>query len=113
MVQKLYLEEEWGRFRLDFVGGEEYTLSVFLEGMQMRVGVKDLRNEIARILREVSRGQEVTITYRDQPIAVIKPLGKRGQKPFVPIGFGLWASRKDLKDVEAWLDERRGPRYPR
>lgn len=51
----------------------------------MRIGAKELRNKIA----------------------AIKPLRRSRAKPFKPIGFGLWAGRDDLKDVEKWLDEKR------
>ena len=80
----------------------------------MRVGARELRAKVGQVLEEVRRGRDVTVTYRNVPIAVIKPVRpKRGQRPFVPIAFGIWAGRKDLKDVEGWVRKIRRPRYAR
>ncbi len=79
----------------------------------MKVGARELRARAARVLEEVRRGSEVTVTYRNVPIAVIKPTktNKRKARRFESIGFGMWANRKDLEDVEAWISKIRRPRY--
>lgn len=78
----------------------------------MKVGARELRARAARVLEEVRRGSEVTVTYRNVPIAVIRPTKtERKARRFEPIGFGMWANRKDLEDVEAWISKIRRPRY--
>jgi len=78
----------------------------------MKVGARELRVKAARVLEEVQRGHDVTITYRNTAVAVIKPLASRKpRRVFEPIGFGMWANRKDLEDVEAWIGKIRRPRY--
>ena len=80
----------------------------------MKVGVGDLRTQVAKVLEEVRRGYDVTVTYRNVPVAVIKPVKRRKLKRhFKPIGFGMWAGRKDLKDVAGWVRKMRQPRYVR
>lgn len=80
----------------------------------MKVGARELRAKLGQVLEEVQRGCEVTVTYRNVPIAVIKPVKpKKRQRVFVPIAFGIWAGRKDLKDVEGWVRRIRRPRLAR
>lgn len=76
----------------------------------MKLGAKELRKRVGDVLKDVQKGKEIIITYRGTPTAVIKPF-KKGKKAFNPIGFGMWAKRKDLKDVEKWLEEKRKTRY--
>jgi hypothetical protein len=42
----------------------------------------------------------------------LKPL-KKTEREFIPVGFGIWKDRKDLKDVIKWVDERRKERFQR
>ncbi len=80
----------------------------------MKLGARDLRIKAARVLEEVQRGRPVTITYRNRDVAVVTPLTvARKGRPFEPIGFGLWAEREDLGDVEAWVRKIRRPRFAR
>ncbi len=78
----------------------------------MRVSERELRVKVARVLGEV--GRPVTLTYRNRPVAVVKPLrpGRR-DRAFEPIGFGLWAGRKDLADVSGWVRKIRRARFAR
>lgn len=43
----------------------------------MEVGVRDLRNDTARVLDAVRAGERVTLTVRGEPIADIVPHGRR------------------------------------
>lgn len=73
-----------------------------------------MRIKAARVLQEVQQGREVTITYRNRAVAVIKPLrANRRRRVFEPIGFGLWAGREDLADVSKWVRKVRRPRFAR
>jgi prevent-host-death family protein len=83
-------------------------------GQAMQVGARDLRSKAARVLEEVQQGREVVITYRNKPLAVLKPLRPAPRRPkFEAIGFGLWAGRADLADVAGWVRQVRRPRYSR
>ena len=73
---------------------------------------KELRTKASALLDSVRKGEEVTITMRGKSIAVLKPLEK-AEKQFSPVGFGIWQDRKDLKDVSAWVNERRKERFQR
>lgn len=73
---------------------------------------KELRNRASSILESVAKGNEVIITMRGKSIAVLKPF-KKTEREFIPVGFGIWKDRKDLKDVIKWVDERRKERFQR
>lgn len=74
---------------------------------------KELRNRAASILETVSKGNEVVITKRGKSIAILKPFGENSRKEFSPVGFGLWKTRKDMKSVSGWVEERRKERFQR
>jgi len=76
------------------------------------VTAKELRSRAAAILERVRKGDEVVITMRGKSIAVMKPV-KDVDRPFNPVGFGIWKGRGEMKDVKKWLDERRDERYHR
>ena len=73
---------------------------------------KELRIHASAILERVRKGDEVVITMRGKSIAVMKPM-REIEKPFSPVGFGIWKGRKETSDVTKWLDERRKERYQR
>ncbi|MBI1820116.1 MAG: type II toxin-antitoxin system prevent-host-death family antitoxin [Nitrospirae bacterium] len=73
---------------------------------------KDLRQKTAAVLEEIRKGQKVTITYRGKSIAILSPVATEEKKKKIdPVGFGMWQSRKDLKDVEKWLKNIRKSRH--
>ena len=76
------------------------------------VTAKELRSRAAAILERVRKGDEVAITMRGKPIAVMKPVNDAA-RPFNSVGFGIWKGRGEMKDVKKWLDERRNERYQR
>ena len=76
------------------------------------VTAKELRIRAAAILERVRQGDEVTITTRGKPIAIMKPL-RDADRPFNLVGYGMWKDRKEIKEVNSWLDERRSKRYLR
>ena len=43
----------------------------------MRVSVRDLRNDTARVIDQVRAGERVTLTVRGEPVADIVPHGSR------------------------------------
>jgi prevent-host-death family protein len=73
---------------------------------------KEMRTRASAILDRVKKGHEVVITLRGESVAVVKPL-REVEKPFNPVGFGIWRVRKRMKDVKGWLNERRRERRER
>jgi len=71
---------------------------------------KELRTHAAAILERIRKGDEVVITMRGKSIAIMKPVSDI-EKPFSPVGFGIWKDRKEISDVTKWIDERRKARY--
>lgn len=41
------------------------------------VSVRDLRNQGGRVLKRVARGESITVTMDGEPIAELRPLGRR------------------------------------
>jgi prevent-host-death family protein len=69
----------------------------------MEITTKQLRLEPGRIISQVSKGQEITVTYRGKPRAKIIPFpAKRIPVPQEVENelFGMWKNRKDIVDVE-------------
>ncbi len=50
--------------------------------MSERIAQRDLRNDVAAILRRVADGESFTVTVRGVPVAELVPL--RGPRRFVP-----------------------------
>ena len=73
---------------------------------------RELRSRASSILESVQKGEEVIITLRGEPVAVMKPV-KTIEDQFTPVGFGIWKDREDIQDVNRWIDERRKERYRR
>lgn len=73
---------------------------------------KDLRTHASAILKSVQKGEEVVITVRGESVAVMKPI-RMEKRRFTSAGFGMWKDRKDMKDVEKWLADRRNERFQR
>lgn len=73
------------------------------------VSAKELRIKTSAILEETRKGNEVIITLRGKPAALLKPIEKE-DRSFKHIGFGLWKDRKDMKDPGKWVDNKRDER---
>ncbi len=83
---------------------------VYILGASMKtVTAKELRYKTSEILEEAKKGNEVIITLRGKPAAILKPI-KEEKREFKPVGFGIWKDRTDLKDVKGWVNERRNER---
>jgi prevent-host-death family protein len=74
---------------------------------------KDLRLRTAALLDEVRRGQAVVITYRGKSVAVLAPVRRTDRKGFEAVGFGMWRDRKEMGNVERWVNRLRHPRHAR
>jgi PHD/YefM family antitoxin component YafN of YafNO toxin-antitoxin module len=53
----------------------------------------ELRNNLSAVLASIINSNEVIITMRGKPIAIMKPVGEI-EKYFNPVGFGIWKGRK-------------------
>ncbi len=76
------------------------------------VTAKDLRFKTSQILNDVKMGDEILVTLRGKPAARLVPLSK-DESSFRRIGFGLWADKEDMTDVEGWVNEQRRERKDR
>jgi prevent-host-death family protein len=74
---------------------------------------RDLRQRTAALLADVRRGEEILITRRKKPIALLVPAERILEKPLNPVAFGIWRSRPDLRRVEGWVRKIRAPRFHR
>ncbi len=63
----------------------------------MRATTKDLRLHSKDLLDAVERGEEVTITYRGKPMAVLTQIRNETAPPSVGDSelFGIWGDRAD------------------
>ena len=72
----------------------------------MQISTKELRIQPGRIISMVNNGQEITITYRGEPLAKIVSL-KAGKNSIKNEGedelFGIWKDREDTEDVEQYI----------
>jgi len=78
----------------------------------MVVTAKQLRLQTSAVLEKVQQGGSVTVTLRGKPVARLVSLKKSKPRPLTEYAaFGMWADRKDMKDVHGWLGKIRTPRY--
>jgi antitoxin (DNA-binding transcriptional repressor) of toxin-antitoxin stability system len=74
----------------------------------------DLRRKTGEILRAVDRGEIVHVLDRGKERATIVPPANHA-KPKRSCAdhpaCGMWADRKDMEDVHAWLDKMRRRRF--
>ncbi|MDZ7659437.1 type II toxin-antitoxin system prevent-host-death family antitoxin [Fodinibius sp.] len=79
----------------------------------MKATTKDLRLHSKDILNAVRRGEEITITYRGKPTAVMSPIkasGRRRRMNDAP-AFGIWKDHDKDHDVQHYIDQARRPRF--
>jgi prevent-host-death family protein len=77
----------------------------------MEITTKQLRIQPGRIISQVNKGQEITITYRGKACAKIIPIAGRENIDAEEYNelFGMWKDRKDMEDVEQYVrNMRRG-----
>ena len=77
----------------------------------MKATAKDLRLHSKELLDAVSRGEEVTITYRGKARAKLVPVTQHRRRPLKEApAFGLWKDHKATKDVNRYIDKLRESR---
>ena len=70
----------------------------------MYVTLKELKKQPGRIFSMVSDGNEFIVTSRGVPKAKMIPFQQKpaNEEPKLK-GFGMWADREDMKDVDAYI----------
>lgn len=86
-----------------------------LRVMGMIIGARDLRLRTAEVLRAVSEGETVLVSYRGRPVAEISPIRKspRAQASRAEDAFGMWKDHAGLKEVNSWVRKSRRLRQDR
>jgi len=81
----------------------------------MQITTKQLRIQPGRIISQVNKGQEVTVTYRGEPLARIIPIMSKKNTALKKTEdelFGLWKGREGAEDVEQYVrNMRRGRKF--
>lgn len=82
------------------------------KGKPMQSTAKGLRFHTKELLESVSRGEEVTITFRGKPYAKLVPL-KETKKNIDKSNelFGIWKNRTDMEEVNAYVRGIRKERF--
>jgi prevent-host-death family protein len=66
----------------------------------MEVGIRELRNNLARWLARAKKGEEIVVTERGKPIARLGPLRDRTMEELVAAGVVTPAKRPKTKITE-------------
>ncbi|MBT3295650.1 MAG: type II toxin-antitoxin system Phd/YefM family antitoxin [Verrucomicrobia bacterium] len=77
----------------------------------MEATMLDLRRNTKRVLKAIDDREHVTLTHRGKKKAVIVPYDDERQRPSAAEhpAFGMWRTRKDAADVNAFVrDLRKG-----
>ena len=78
----------------------------------MKATAKDLRFHSKELLDTVSRGEEVLITYRGKPCAMLIPYEQAEFKGKIKNEFfGIWSDYDKITDVNEYVRKMREGRY--
>jgi len=79
----------------------------------MKATILDLRYRTKDVLKDVERGETVTVLYRGKEKARIMPLpsSRSGAKLQSDPVFGMWKDRKDMRNVPEFVRKLRKPRF--
>lgn len=79
----------------------------------MNASFLDFRRRTGDILQALNRNESITLLYRGKAKAVISPLTQKTATCDASkvAGFGMWADRDDLDDVETHVRSLRKGRY--
>lgn len=76
------------------------------------IAQRELRNDVARVLREAEAGTTFTITVRGRPVAKLGPPEAVGRQVDVPRETLRRIIRETPVDGDAWLRDIRGDEPP-
>ncbi|MHB1836168.1 MAG: type II toxin-antitoxin system Phd/YefM family antitoxin [Solirubrobacteraceae bacterium] len=71
--------------------------------MARSIPQRELRNDIARVLREVAAGDELTVTVRGRPVAELRPANAAARR-LAPVG-AVARELRALGPDRDWADE--------
>ena len=79
----------------------------------MNASVLDLRKNMKEVIAAIDRNEKVTLTYRGRKKAVLIPCSEEVSKTSVVEhpAFGMWADRKDMKNVAKYVRDLRKGRF--
>ena len=81
----------------------------------MKTSFLELRTKSKQILRAIDQNEEIIVTYRGKPKAVIRSIQDDDDATARPAGeheaFGLWADREDMSDVALEVRKMRKGRF--
>ena len=81
----------------------------------MRASFVDFRKKSGAVIRALRRNEEITVLYRGEPVAVMKPITRKRTRAETSIqddqAFGIWKDRQDMKDVKAYVRRLRRGRF--
>jgi prevent-host-death family protein len=72
----------------------------------MEITTKQLRIQPGRVIAQVNKGQEITLTYRGKACAKIIPINNKQDIILEETDnelFGMWKDREDMEDVEQYV----------
>jgi antitoxin (DNA-binding transcriptional repressor) of toxin-antitoxin stability system len=72
----------------------------------MEITVELLNIQPERIISEINRGQEITITWQGKPSAKIIPIYRRENDVIESSNdelFGIWKNREDIENVDQYV----------
>lgn len=75
----------------------------------MQATAKDLRFRVKELLETVTRGEEVTITFRGKACAKLIPIGKEEHEEHEL--FGIWEDDAKSEDVNDYVRDIRKGRF--
>ena len=76
------------------------------------IGIRELRQQASRYLREVERGASIEVTDRGRPVALLVPVPRTGVAERLIASGRMSAARDDLLDLEEPLDPAPGAPLP-
>lgn len=78
----------------------------------MNTTAKNLRFKTKELLDSVTRGEEITITFRGKPLAKLIPIKKNKRKTENKNElFGIWKDRSDLRNIDKYVRNLRKGRF--
>ncbi len=66
----------------------------------MKATFVDLRKRSGKIIDALNRSEAITVYYRGQPKAIMRPIRRKSAKPPRSVkshpSFGMWANRREM-----------------
>ena len=86
----------------------EAVVKRYVSRMSVEVALRDLRNHTADLLQRVESGEELVITRRGKPVAMLTPI-KEGSRRWMPKGEVIEILENFQADPDLWRELRGRP----